>query len=467
MGGRRRRREPDRLRWVVAGFVLALVLSVAGAGVVLVPRYLADSPARPRPSASPSPSPTPEPSPVLLPGDSEAPAPTPAGLAAALAGALADRRLGRRVSYSLVDVQTRAGLAGGYPTRLAAPASVAKITTAAAALAALGPAARITTRVVAGAAPGEVVLVGGGDPTLSVGARQAYRGAARLDVLAAAVRTSYGAPVRRVVVDGSAFRGPVTGPSWDSDLIGAGDVAPMTAVMVDGGRVNPLRSRRSPAPDLFAGQAFARLVGAPPTAVARGEAPVAGRELGRVMSAPVSTLVEQMLQPSDNVLAEALIRQVAIAGGAPADFSGSTAAVRATLTRIGIDVTGLGLADGSGLSRADRLSPELVTSLLVAAASDSNPELRPLLAGLPVAGFSGTLDERYRSAPFRLAAGQVRAKTGSLSGVSTLAGVVRDADGRLLAFAVLADAVPPGGVLGAEAALDRFATTLARCGCRS
>ena len=402
---------------------------------------------------------------MLAPDGGGEPAPTATGVAAVLAGPRADRRLGDRLSYSVGDVETGAALAGAHPTRLTAPASVAKLVTAAAALAALGPAARITTRVVAGSIPGEVVLVGGGDPTLSLGTRPAYPGAARLGLLAAAARAAYGAPVRAVVVDGSAYAGATIGPGWDSDVVSGGHVAPITAVMADGGRLDPLRERRSPVPDLFAGQAFARLVGSPATAVARGKAPAAARELAQVSSAPVSTLVEQMLATSDNALAEALTRQVAIAGGAPADFPGSTAAVRATLVRIGLDVTGLRLADGSGLSRLNMLSPALVTSLLTAAAGKRHPELRPVLSGLPVAGFTGTLDGRFRAATDRSGAGQVRAKTGTLLGVGALAGVVRTADGRLLAFAVFADRVPTGGTLAAQAALDRFAATLARCGC--
>lgn len=463
----RRRQQGDGLRWIIGGFVLALALVVAAGTALAVPRLLADPKPRPRASASPPALPTPEPSPVLLPTGSGGATPTAAGLAAALAGPVADPRLGARLSYSVVDVETSAGLVGRNPAGLVAPASVAKIATAAAVLAALGPAGFITTRVVAGATPGDVVLIAGGDPTLSIGARQAYPGAARLDVLASTVRTAYGAPIRRVVIDGSAFAGSTIGPGWDSDLVTGGYVAPITALMVDGGRINPERARRTPAPDMFAGQAFARLVGAPSTAVIRGTAPAGANELGRVQSAPVSTLVEQMLQPSDNVLAEALLRQVAIATDAPTDFPGAAAAGRAILGRIGIDVNGIRLADGSGLSRLNRLSAAAITQVLVAAASDGHPELRPLLAGLPVAGFTGTLDDRYRTAAGRPAAGQVRAKTGSLSGVSTLAGVVRDVDGRLLAFAVLADRVRPGGILGAEAALDRFATALAGCGCRA
>src|SRR5664280_3915170 len=120
----------------------------------------------------------------------------------------------------------------------------------------------------------------------------------------------------------------------------------------------------------------------------------------------------------------------------------------------------------SGLSRDDRLAPSTVVRLLVLAAAPDHPELRPLLTGLPVAGFAGTLADRFRTGPSAPAAGVVRAKTGTLEDVSALAGVVVDADGRLLAFNITADAVPVGRVSPAEAALDRTAAVLAGCGCR-
>jgi D-alanyl-D-alanine carboxypeptidase/D-alanyl-D-alanine-endopeptidase (penicillin-binding protein 4) len=236
--------------------------------------------------------------------------------------------------------------------------------------------------------------------------------------------------------------------------------------LADGGRLRPHTDARTPTPDLAAGRALATALGVPAVPVHRGAAPVGGRRLGAVHSAPLATLVEQCLQASDNVLAEALARLVAGAGGEPASFAGAAAAVAARLTTLGVDLTGTRLVDGSGLSRADRLTPRLLVGVLAAAASGRHPQLRPVLSGLPVAGFSGTLDDRFVTGPARLAAGQVRAKTGTLSGVSTLAGITVDADGRLLAFAVLADRVPVGGTRAAEAALDRVAARLARCGCR-
>lgn len=101
--------------------------------------------------------------------------------------------------------------------------------------------------------------------------------------------------------------------------------------------------------------------------------------------------------------------------------------------------------------------------MLVAAADPANPRLRPLLTGLPVAAFSGSLSDRFHDDGSSDGAGVVRAKTGTLSGVSALAGVVTTEDGRLLAFAVLADRLSRW----AEPDLDRIAATLAGCRCGS
>ena len=125
--------------------------------------------------------------------------------------------------------------------------------------------------------------------------------------------------------------------------------------------------------------------------------------------------------------------------------------------------TGLDLRDTSGLSRLNRLRPAALTRLLAQAAADE--DFGPLFSGLPVAGFDGTLSERYRTGPARVAAGEVRAKTGTLDGVSALAGLVRTRSGRLLAFDLTADGVPLGATGGAAAALDRVAAALASCGC--
>lgn len=466
-GGIGRLSVPGRTRWRQAAFVVLVLLlagAVAAGATALYVTRGADPVAAP--SATPSgPQPV-EPAvdapPAVLAAMTGA-APTPAAVAAKLAGPLRDPRLGTRVSATVTDLATGAVLYQSNATRLAAPASTTKLTTAAAVLGSYPADHRFATTVVAGARPGEVVLVGGGDLTLSAaapGKPTVYPGAARLADLAAAVRRT-GTKPTRVVVDGSAFTGPRLSPHWDPlDVVG-GYIAPITAVMADGGR-QPGLVARAPDPDLAAGRAFAAFLGLPATAVTRGGAPAGAKELGIVESAPLGRILEYTLLASDNVLAEMLARQVALAEHRPASFDGAVAAVRAVLGRLGVDVTGDGLQDGSGLAPTDRLSPALLVSLLRVAASGRHPELHPLFAGLPVGGYDGTLDDRYRSGTATAGAGAVRAKTGTLTGVSSLAGVAQTAGGRLLAFAIIADKVP--GVRDAEAALDLAATALTRVG---
>jgi D-alanyl-D-alanine carboxypeptidase/D-alanyl-D-alanine-endopeptidase (penicillin-binding protein 4) len=182
----------------------------------------------------------------------------------------------------------------------------------------------------------------------------------------------------------------------------------------------------------------------------------------------VERLVELMLVESDNVIAECLARQVALARNQPATFAGAATAMRALLGEMGLRVDGVVLGDGSGLSRLNRVTPALLTDALLLAAKADHPELRVLFPGLPVGGYSGTLRDRYRKpGGGAAAAGQIRAKTGSLSGTSAIAGIVVDADGRTLVFAVIATAAPDSNAVPspAQEALDRVAAGLATCGC--
>jgi D-alanyl-D-alanine carboxypeptidase/D-alanyl-D-alanine-endopeptidase (penicillin-binding protein 4) len=175
-----------------------------------------------------------------------------------------------------------------------------------------------------------------------------------------------------------------------------------------------------------------------------------------------------MLADSDNVVAEALARQVAIARDLPGSFQGAAKASVQAVEDLGLPTQGLVLADGSGLSRTNRIPPALLTALLAKAADGSRPELGGIFAGLPVAAWSGTLDDRFGAADAKAAAGTVRAKTGTLTRVSAMSGVVTTAEGRVLAFAVLLDGVPAGlpATQAAQAAIDRIAAALATCGCR-
>jgi serine-type D-Ala-D-Ala carboxypeptidase/endopeptidase (penicillin-binding protein 4) len=451
---------------IAGGSALAIgAAAVIGGVVVAGSGGAADQGAAPTATASPSPSPLATPTPVLA-APPTGPPQTATGVARKLAGPLADHRLGSRVSATVVDAETGQVLLDRGAADPVTPASTAKLATSVALLSVTEPDQRLTTRLVAGSRPGDVVLVGGGDPTLSAapaGKPTAYEAAARVSTLAALAKQAGLGPVSRVVVDSSLFSGPTMAPTWNPADVRGGYIAPITAAMVDAGRQDGLRAR-STTPDLAAGRALAVALGVPKAAVVRGRAPVGATALAAVGSQPIPRLVEQMLLASDNVLAEALARQVAIAEGRPASFAGAVDSTREVLARLGMPA-GDRLLDGSGLSAQDRVTPALLAALLRAAADPDQPGLHALVPGLPVSGYLGTLDDRYRTGPAAVAAGEVRAKTGTLDGVSSLAGLVRGADGRLLVFAVVADRVPAGGTLPAEAALDEVAAALTTCGC--
>jgi serine-type D-Ala-D-Ala carboxypeptidase/endopeptidase (penicillin-binding protein 4) len=403
-------------------------------------------------------------SPVLASLATDAPAPDPTVLSSRLTPLLTSAGLGTGVSAEVVDVasgEVLLDLDAGDP---AVPASTAKLLTAAAALVALDPADTLTTTVVAGTSPGEVVLVGGGDPTLSrTSPSQSYPGAATVADLAAQVVAALpaGTPVTRIVVDNSLFTGPLTASGWGTGDAPSSYAAPVTATAVDGARVSPGSTARSGQPGIDAGSALADALGAPGAAVVLGEAPADARTLATVESAPIARIVEQALSMSDNMLAEALARHVAIARKLPPTFEGGAEAVTKTLADAGIDVTGVALSDGSGLSRDDRVPAGVLTELVAGAADGSLQDASALLSGLPVAGYDGTLFDRGDAGA---APGTVRAKTGTLLSVHALAGTVVTADGRLLAFAVVADG--SGNEVAAESALDDVAAELADCGCR-
>ncbi|MFG2048492.1 D-alanyl-D-alanine carboxypeptidase/D-alanyl-D-alanine-endopeptidase [Micromonospora sp. NPDC048935] len=476
----RRRRLP-----VVLAVVLLLVLVGVGVGVgvgVVRPGPVAGWLGDDAGSAPHAAGVTPEPDPAdVLPGpDPNAALPTPDGVRAALDPLVGAAALGSRVNVSVADVISGQTLFGKGADDGTVPASVTKLATAVTALAARGPGYRIPTRVVAGTKAGEVVIIGGGDPTLAINKKGYYPGAARLDDLAAQVRTALGGTTpTSVTVDGSVYSGPVYGPGWDDDIPTGGSGGAVTALMTDGARRDPGvahgAAERFAEPDLAAGKSFARLLGVPSDAVRRGTAPApaaaggtpaAGTELGVVLSPPMIRLVDIMISESDNLVAEALARQVALARNQPASFDGGAAAMDAEVAELGLPADEITLSDGSGLSRNNRISPSLLTDLIRLAASPDHPELAGVFGGLPVGGWSGTLGERYRNTAGTTAgAGSVRAKTGTLTAVHSIAGLVTTADGRLLTFAVLTDQVP-GGKETAQPALDRIAAALASCGCR-
>jgi serine-type D-Ala-D-Ala carboxypeptidase/endopeptidase (penicillin-binding protein 4) len=409
--------------------------------------------------------------PGVVPVADNAATPTKSGLAAALAAVVADPNLGK-LGARVTDAMTGEELWSQFDDLLLQPASTNKTLTSAAALLALDREARVTTRVVAGTQPGAsgvIVLVGGGDPTLS-GAQPGqdtwYHGAARLSDLVDQVRRS-GVTPTAVQVDTSLFSGPTFAPGWDPADIEGGDIAPIESVMLDAGRIQPAtdESRRSVTPALDAGRALASALGIDPQQVTLTGHPVSSgaRQLAAVQSAPLIDRLNEMMNVSDNVMAECIAREVAASMQRPLSFAGAVDAVTNRLSTAHIDTGSAILRDSSGLSVEDRLTAKILDSVVQAAAGSGQPALRPLLDLLPIAGGSGTLSDRFidgtpaGSGP----AGWLRAKTGSLTAINALAGVVTDRSGRVLSFALISN---DAGMSG-RTAIDAVAATLWSCGC--
>jgi D-alanyl-D-alanine carboxypeptidase/D-alanyl-D-alanine-endopeptidase (penicillin-binding protein 4) len=187
-------------------------------------------------------------------------------------------------------------------------------------------------------------------------------------------------------------------------------------------------------------------------------------ELARVQSAPVADQIDYMLQESDNYVAEVLARNTALASGKPGSFGGGTEAVREAVARLGVPTAGMLITDASGLSLRNQVSTVQLSAVVAAITNGPNTSLRAGLAGLPIAGLSGTLDGRYTEEN-QDGAGLVRAKTGTLNTVTALTGYVVTAENRLLVFSFVANGLQDS-TQQARAAADRAATALAGCGCR-
>ncbi len=181
-------------------------------------------------------------------------------------------------------------------------------------------------------------------------------------------------------------------------------------------------------------------------------------------SPPLAQIVQRLIEVSDNEAAEVLLRQAGVADQGDGSFVGGQTAVERVLAANDVDMRGSVLYDGSGLSREDRMSPQLLVDVIRWAASDGEPDLRALVTSLPVAGFTGSLTNRFDRGAAE-GPGRVRAKTGTLTGVTSLAGIAVDLDGSLLVFAMLADDVRPSRSGIAQTAMDNAASALGACHC--
>lgn len=362
----------------------------------------------------------------------------------------------------VLDTTTGRTLAAVRPNRALIPASVEKLFTGSTALLRFGADGTLDTAVLgrgrlddAGRWRGDLYLRGAGDPTFGSTAftTRAYGAGATATELAAALRD---AGIRRVTGgvygDESVFDkrrgGPASGYALDVWIGG-----PLSGLLYNRGLARENGSALQKRPARFAAQQLAAELarqGVRVNARRVGEraAPPDAQELARVSSPSIATLVRLMLVPSDNLLAEMLLKAVGANFGTAGSTTAGAAVVRSTLAPFGVRPT---IADGSGLSRSDRTTPRHVVTLL-----KRMRDVEGFRDGLAVAGRTGTLASRMRRTA---AQDRCSGKTGTLSNVSALAGFCTTANGHVVAFAFLFNSVYPST---AKAVEDRLAIRIAR-----
>ena len=348
-----------------------------------------------------------------------------------------------------------------------APASTMKIVTAASALINLGPEFRFQTRLVAGSQAvrrgsllrGPIYVKGYGDPILATPgyARTYFSGrGGNLGRLVAPVRRLGVRTIRGpIVVDESFLSKTRVGPLWQASYVS--DSPPLTGLAINQSWLGDVRNRYATNPPIAGARrikASLKSIGVEQRGALRaGTTPEVARPLASVSSPPLREIVGIMLPSSDNFIAEILMRDV----GAYIRKEGSTEAgaeqTQATLEALGVLTGAERVVDGSGLSRANRLTPTALVRVLAAADGDGTWG-DPLIRGLARGG-EGTLIRRLRDSVVRK---RVRAKTGYIAGVSALAGVVSSRSGARYAFAFLMNDPDIGG---AHTTQDQLVTLLA------
>lgn len=342
------------------------------------------------------------------------------------------------------------------------PASLEKLLTASAALQVLGPDTRLATSVRASRPPnagvidGDLFLVGGGDPALMTddyfaGLKRPPGERSSLEQLAervvnAGVRSVGG----RVLGDESRYDTQRYNPRWLPVIASEVDIGPLSALTLNGGldryppnrRVGRPSPHPSPDPARTAAERFTELLQARGVSVgagaATGVAPANAAEIAKLESVTVAALVGYMLRESDNTTAELLTKEMGVRSGAGGSFEAGVAVISAHIAALGVSTAGSDRVDGSGLSFDDRITCEMLQALLDRSSPDGLA-----MKGLPVAGSTGTLAERFLG-PLK---GRLKAKTGTLNNVTGLAGYLTTSKGARLSFTYILN-LPRNQVIG-------------------
>jgi serine-type D-Ala-D-Ala carboxypeptidase/endopeptidase (penicillin-binding protein 4) len=366
-----------------------------------------------------------------------------------------DRQMNRAGSGSgayVVDLDSGAALYARAPDVPRIPASVNKLYTTSTALLRYGADGELTTEVRADTTPndngvlrGNLYLVGGGDPEFGSAEARELAGVLAVNGL---TRVN-----RRVIGDESRFDALRGGP--DSGYGVSEWVGPLSALSFNHAFEVGSSTRFQGNPAYYAARQFERELRRAGVKVrwhARaGVAPASAVRLGEWGSERMAAIVRHTNRPSDNFMAETLLKDLGADFGSGGTTAAGTVVARRQAATLGARPQ---MVDGSGLSRGNRTTPHDVVDLLVAL--DRSEMARPMKLSLAIAGRAGTLSDRMRSTA---AKGRCRAKTGTLNGVSNLAGYCDARSGARLAFAFLMNGV---NLYTAHAAQDRMASVLAR-----
>ncbi len=318
------------------------------------------------------------------------------------------------------------------------PASTMKLATTMAALETLGAEAQFTTKVV-DAGRGKLVLVGGGDPLLTDKTVNSVYKPASLQKLAAATIKALKAAGRTKVsldYDASLFSGPGFSTYWKK--VWKGYEAKVAALEINSGKSG---WRAQADPPLTAAKAFAarlKKAGIKVSSIHSGKASSSATTVASVASASLALIIKHTLLISDNVAAETISRHAALANGHAGSFSGAAANVRSWLTSKGLWMSGEKILDGSGLAPGSKLTTDTLSGAIRLALAEGT--YTAVLAGLPEAGRTGTLSNRFDDPSEKVGRRNVHAKTGTLRGVAGLVGYLSACEGQTtLVFAELAN----------------------------
>lgn len=456
---------------LISRSLFAAVACTAIALSLAAPSFAVDATPSPTPTQSPTASETPiavsTPSPVVTTAPNSCSAKT----------AITQSALGKFYAY-VVDVNTGRVLLDINGSEATPSASVLKVLSVSAALTYLPTSYTASTKVyTVPSQPGVIVLKGGGDHTLSKmtkGSYTTYAKAARLETLASKVLTSWTSdqPITKIILDSSFFTGETYNSYWLASDRTNGFISHITALQVDSDRANADQTSsaysgyRSTDPVLKTGTLFKQaLKGLAPTAkLVKGTLPKGAVELTSVTSQPITTWMAHAIGISDNTETEFIARHAAKAFGLAPSFESVEPMVKSMLAGLGIDSSQLVMKDASGLAQANRVTPKLITQLMVKVAQGNNA-IAPLESYLPVAGVGpGSMGGRFNGAN-AIARTFVKGKTGFIPGLYSLAGIINAKDGSRLAYSIFARSAE-GKKVGwsTRGALDTVATRFYSCG---